>query len=468
MGIAGGFRKLMGVPLAQLPLKSLDLNGKAVALELSGCLYRSIHFLTQMDSFDPTNLTLVGKYIGYDRKARKTFFKDVSPRNIDYKRNNRPSTTTSTTTTGTKNNNNDSEVNNSAQISRNGSASASTLESSRSFQNHQHQQYQQHQQHQQHQRYQQHQEYQHQQPHDFIACTSVYDREDDDLESVALKEMQNKALNALILLGEEGLEMATSLFDVYGVKELHVVLEGTHPAKTSTIKKRKVTKQKSGFPPSIVYSMVVDELLDRFGEDRIKVYPSPHDADGQLAYLCAIGAVDYGIVPSNDSDMLLFHGMKDRLVLNPFWGESNMEGVVYEGSSLSLPGFTVRMLRCYATLVGCDYYSVPSVGPVRAANLIRKHWDDTLSAEENCNTIEKNINGKDTACEDWQVSSLADAYRCFSGQRIITVDGNVSTLDRELHDLHLFSISSDDASVANIDFLEPTSTFTPTRQQHVC
>ena len=107
------------------------------------------------------------------------------------------------------------------------------------------------------------------------------------------------------------MQASACLLTTLKAQHVHVVLEGLHPAKATTHRKR---RERSVMRPSDVFASFVErELKEHFKAGMTMHYPI-HDADSQLAYLCATGMADYALVPSNDCDMVLFHGMKGKVI----------------------------------------------------------------------------------------------------------------------------------------------------------
>lgn len=247
-------------------------------------------------------------------------------------------------------------------------------------------------------------------------------------ESVLLNN-SNDATNFLYArVLDEAVAAGSALLTNLNARHVHVVLEGLHPAKETTQRERR--SRPAVRPTSELVQKVQAELLSRFPED-ITFHHPPHDADSQLAYLCASGASDYALVPSNDCDMALFYGMENKLILNPSWGTSStdIEGVVYRGPDGELCKFDVAMLRCFATIVGCDYFNCRNFGPKKTHQLVKSIWDNGLHPQENCRRIQANMGSLFLPSTEWQVETLADAYSCFSNQLIVTTDGILAPID---------------------------------------
>ncbi|EGD81935.1 hypothetical protein PTSG_02621 [Salpingoeca rosetta] len=236
------------------------------------------------------------------------------------------------------------------------------------------------------------------------------------------------AERVLKLAVNDTLLAAEALVHSLQVKHVHVVLEGMHPAKTTTQMKRR--KRAGVRPTDELVNTLATLFVQRF-PGRVTIHHPPHDADSQLAYLCAAGLADYALVPSNDSDMALFHGMENKLIVSPSWSteSTGIEGVVYRGTKGHLEGFSVDMLRCFAAIVGCDFFKCKTFGLMRAAHLVRTEWRADLTPQDNCARIQEVMGSAFEPSDAWQVNTLSEAYSCFSCQLVRTPSDDILTVD---------------------------------------
>ena len=279
-------------------------------------------------------------------------------------------------------------------------------------------------------------EYWEQQSRNKALPSEIVEAAADDAVAANSSEQQPGVMSAtaraalLYRVYDDIMRASACLLTTLKAQHVHVVLEGLHPAKATTHRKR---RERSVMRPSDVFASFVErELKEHFKAGMTMHYPI-HDADSQLAYLCATGMADYALVPSNDCDMVLFHGMKGKLVLSPTWSPSSdaIDGIVYRGTTGLLADFSVDMLRCYATMAGCDFFSCKNIGPKRAAELVHAHWNPALHPQENCDRVQQAAAQlfEFVPSTSWQVSTLAEAYSCFGSQLVRTTVGTVATVD---------------------------------------
>eukprot|EP00730_Choanoeca_flexa_P008714 TRINITY_DN12527_c0_g1_i2.p1 TRINITY_DN12527_c0_g1~~TRINITY_DN12527_c0_g1_i2.p1 ORF type:complete len:373 (+),score=30.63 TRINITY_DN12527_c0_g1_i2:152-1270(+) len=169
----------------------------------------------------------------------------------------------------------------------------------------------------------------------------------------------------------ECLQSLRNLAIVTAASKMIIVFEGKHPLKQGTSEKRH--SRRDPRPSDCFFKMLHAQLSK---DPLFDFVFAPNDADAQLA---AKGS-DYIIVPSGDSDMLLYPTTPHRLILAAHWTESILSGFIWTGEfnkckigSVSTSGWTYLHWTAFYALCGTDYSSFVNVGPKNAAKLVHDH-----------------------------------------------------------------------------------------------
>ncbi len=233
-----------------------------------------------------------------------------------------------------------------------------------------------------------------------------------------------------------------------------------------------------------VNSNMICLLVHELKKNKIKFMFAPYEADAQLAYLQKNKIID--AVITEDSDSLLFG-------TGEIWTKMKREGTTFQFKKIKLCnvlraedspfcGFTIKHLRWYACLTGCDYLKkLKGIGPVLAKRIvtnpkvtsIRKLFDQLNLFENLRNQIndeyirnfEKSAlifkyqtvwdyNPQDpTKTEHGQISlrpfDSKDFVSCVDQQSLLTNAGCIGTAIRTANTTTLSSTSSSSKSNSN-------------------
>lgn len=174
-------------------------------------------------------------------------------------------------------------------------------------------------------------------------------------------------------------------FKILKIKPVFV-FDGHMPEiKSKTMETRKKTQlyyqKKYGF---LKLDITPQEFQDCRQLIQIFGYPildSPEESDSQLAYLYQAKYIDYII--SDDMDILIFGAGKllknFSININKKIQEINLKILLFELN------FSQNQLVDLAILLGCDYCpSIPTIGPIKAYNLISKYKSlENIISQEN-------------------------------------------------------------------------------------
>jgi hypothetical protein len=220
-----------------------------------------------------------------------------------------------------------------------------------------------------------------------------------------------------------------------------VVAEGLHPGKIAN-ETRAASRAKAYREGKFDSALTVPDCLVRVITERLDLIPGvtvlfpPMDADSQLVELLCNNVADIALVPSNDSDMLVY-GDKGVVYRVCFRGESLL-GVTtvawdspeedhpskfrqYKDSSgdeiptLNSWPFEKRAVALLAT--GCDFFKAKGV-VVKAIPLVHSMWDPAASVKDNCDAIIR---------RDKRFDGLGNAFLDFVCQPVLRRKGTVDS-----------------------------------------
>lgn len=129
------------------------------------------------------------------------------------------------------------------------------------------------------------------------------------------------------------------------------------------------------------YGIIVRELIQALREENITFIVAPYEADGQLANLCHVGAID--MVITEDSD-LLCQKIPNLLFKYNWDGEgiliqrNDLGSIAKKSRTLCLMDFSTSMLAIMFVCIGCDYCdSLKGIGSVTAQSIVSKVFLET-------------------------------------------------------------------------------------------